>query len=360
MFEYISEFSNPGIHMYIVNICSRNEEDPLLFCSEITSISTDPAALSLTPISGYVSFLDSTAVASFSINSVDDLVPELSQLFTLFLTNVKGGARLNGMQDTAEITLLKSDSSNGLFGFASDSFSNVIDEPGMVILSVNRSRGNSDSVAVTWEVREAATGAIATQDFQPATGRIDFEDGDASQTFVVRALDETSPELDENFLVVLTSAVPMDNQSSSTPMSGASIDSLRSQSMLTVTENDFPYGILQFSNSPPIPGEPVPLATVMPELTVGESDGVATVYVLRAQGTVGSVSVEFFTSDGTATNLGLEPDYISNAGPLRFAAGVTVQSFNVTLVDDADPELAKTFYVNLTNPQGGKRFISPT
>ncbi len=318
-------------------------------------VSTDPASSSLTPISGYVSFMDSIASASFLINSVDDSIPEPSQLFTLSLTNVRGGARLNGLQDVAEITLLKSDSSNGIFGFASNSFSSVIDEPGMATLSVNRSRGTFDSVSVGWEVREAISGVVATQDFNPATGQVDFEDGDIQQTFMIQALDETEPELDEEFLVVLTSVAVMDNQSSSTPLSGASIDSIRSQSALTVTENDFPYGIVQFSALPPIPGQPIPSASVMPELTVEESDGVVTVYVVRAQGTVGNITVEFFTSDGTATNLnsGLERDYSSSAGQLSFAAGERVQSFNVMLVDDTDPELAKTFFVNLTNARGG-------
>lgn len=323
------------------------------FISQVEVVSTDPTALSLTPISGYVSFSAGTALTQFSINSVDDSIPEPNELFTLSLTNVEGGARLSGSQNTATITVLKSDSSNGVFGFIPASVQSTIGEPGMVFLSVNRSGGNFDGVTVTWEVRDAGSGLVATQDFNPATGRVAFDDGENLQTFVVTALDETVPELNEDFIVVLTSAVADDNQTSSTPSSGASIDASRSQSMLTVTENDFPYGVLQFATSTPVPGQPITLAMVMPEITVEESDGMVTVYVVRAQGTVGNVNVEYFTSDGTATNLGLGPDYVSNAGQLSFASGVTVQSFQVTLVDDSAPELAKTFYVNLTNPQGG-------
>ena len=321
-------------------------------------MSTDPASLSLTPISGYISFPAGTATTSLTLNSIDDSIPEPSQNFVLSLSNVDGGARLSGSQDTAIITLLKSDSSNGVFGFDPDSIASVIDEPGMVTLSVNRSRGNFDGVTVTWEVREAVRGVVAIEDFDPATGYITFEDGEIQQSFTVTALDETVPELDEEFVVVLTSAVANDNETSSTSLSGASIDASRSQSALNITENDFPYGVMEFATSPPIPGEPIALATAMPSILVDESDGSVMVHVVRAQGTVGDVSIEYFTSDGTATDQGVEPDYISSAGQLNFPQGVTVQSFRVTLLDDPDPELSKTFYINLTNPRGSKHITT--
>lgn len=317
-------------------------------------LSSDTASASVTPISGYISFAAGAELASLSLHSVDDSVPEPSALFTLSLTNVAGGARLSGSQDSATITILKSDSSNGIFGFA-DTGVSIIGEPGNTTLSLNRSEGDSGSVTVAWEVRDASTGVLAQQDFSPARGVVDFAEGERLQTFQVTALDEDTPELSESFIVVLTSAVSNDNQTSSTSLSGASIDSGRSQAPLTVTENDFPYGVMQFSTAAPVAGQPIVLATAMPVLTVAESDGVATVFVVRAQGTVGSVTVEFFTSDGTATDLGVQPDYVSNAGVLRFAAGEMVQSFNVSLVDDTEPELAKTFFVNLTNPQGGEQ-----
>ena len=320
---------------------------------QIEVLSGDGAALSLTPISGYISYPAGTDLATITISSVDDDIPEPSQMLVLSLTNVAGGARLSGSQDAATITVLKSDSSNGVFGFVPLSDGMVIDEPGMASLAVNRSGGSFNDVTVTWEIREAETGEVAAQDFNPATGHISFGDGEDLQTFVVMTLDESAPELREDFVVVLTSAIAQDNETSSTPLSGASIDASRSQVMLTVTENDSPYGVLQFSTSAPIPGQPITLATEMPELAVQESDGTVTIYVVRAQGSIGTVSIEFITTDDSATHLGLEPDYRTTAGRLTFDSGVRVQSFNVTILDDSNPELGKTFFVNLTNPQGG-------
>lgn len=356
MLEYTQDFCSQGngvmCYKKISNDCTY-----FFLRRQIEVISSDAVASSLSPISGNISYSAGTNLATLTISSIDDTTPEPSELFILSLTNVAGGARLNTAQDTSVITLLKSDASNGIFGFASDSATSIIDEPGMATLAVNRSSGTFDRVTVAWEVREAASGVVATPDFSPVSGRIVFEDGEDLQTFTITTFDENVPELNEDFVVVLTSAVSNDSETSSTPLSGASIDPTRSQAMVTVTENDSPYGVLQFSAVPIAPGQAVPLATVMPELVVGESDGSVTVYVVRAQGTEGTVTVEYFTSDDSATNLGHEPDYVSNAGQLSFGPGVTVQSFSVMLVDDTDPELAKTFFVNLTNPQGGKNTI---
>lgn len=327
--------------------------------SQVQVVSSDSASLSLTPISGYISFSTDVGLASILLSSVDDSIPEPSALFVFSLTNVAGGARVDASQDTAIITVLKSDSSNGVFGFTSNSLANTIGEPGNITVAVNRSEGMFGDVTVTWEVRDMSSGMVASQDFSPATGRIEFQENDNLQTFLITTLDEMVPELNEDFVVVLTSAVASDNQSSSTPTSGASIDNGRSQATLSVTENDFPYGVIQFSTSAPVAGQPILLATAMPELRVDEASAIVTVYVVRAQGVIGNVNIEFFTSDGTATNLGVAPDYVSNAGQLSFAAGTTVQSFDVALVDDFDPELAKTFFVNLTNPQGGKHVPLP-
>lgn len=322
-------------------------------CSQIEVVSTDPAALSLTPISGYITFPAGTSIASFSVMSVDDFIPEPNEMLVLSLANVAGGARF-GSQDSAVITVLKSDSSNGVFGFDSVPLASSIDEElGMVILSVNRSEGNFGSVTVTWEVRPADNEMAALQDFDPATGQVLFEDGEIQKDFTITPLNEMEPELNENFVIVLTSAVANDNQTGSTPSSGATTDSTRSRFKFTVRENDFPFGVLQFAGSSSFPIPPISLATIMPELTVTESDGAVRVYVVRAQGVVGNVSSEFFTDDGSATSLGLMPDYISSAGKLDFSEGTTVLSFDVALVDDSDPELAKRFFVNLTNPRGG-------
>lgn len=161
------------------------------------------------------------------------------------------------------------------------------------------------------------------------------------------------PELEESFRIVLISAVALDNETSSTETSGASISNNGSQAVINVEENDFPYGLMQFTTSPPSPGNGfVPAATVAPVLNVMEEDGTITLYVVRAQGTVGSISVEYQTMDGSATSSGVRSDYQDKVGTLNFPDGVQVQTIDITLNDDNTPELLKEFTVQLSNPQG--------
>ena len=294
---------------------------------------------------------------------MDDSTPELSELFIMKLTNSDGGSRIDDGQDTSLVTVLKSDSSNGVFGFDSQSLTSTISEPGSLSLLVNRRGGTFSTVFIYWEVHQIVNGVIssspASSDFDEATGRLEFAENVTQEMLILMATDELVSELEEQFVVLLVSAVADDNETSSTPISGASIDSTQEQSNLTVTANDFPYGLIQFVTSPPPPEVPITPATEMPETFVRESDGTATVYVVRAQGTVGTVQVEYITSDGSATSLGGQADYISTADELEFGAGVVVHNFSVSLRDDSVPELAKTFYVNLTNPRGSKYLLSP-
>ena len=74
-----------------------------------------------------------------------------------------------------------------------------------------------------------------------------------------------------------------------------------------------------------------------------------TITVNRIGNTSGAASVDYNTSDVTATERG---DYITAIGTLRFAAGETSKSFVVLINDDSYVEGNETFNVNLSNPSG--------
>ena len=213
------------------------------------------------------------------------------------------------------------------------------------------------SVIVAWEVYQLNDGVVsslpASEDFNPVSGILEFEEEEMQRALRVMVADELVPELQEQFVVTLVAAVANDSEVSSTPFSGAYVNTTISQSTITVGKNDFPYGLFQFVTSPPTPGVPITPAAVAPVLNVRESDGIASIYVVRAQGTVGTVSVEYLTTDASATSQGIDPDFTSAAGRLDFSGDTVLASFPVILLDDSVAELGKTFYINLTNPQGG-------
>lgn len=326
--------------------------------SDISVLADDTPALSLTPISGYLIYPPGVTMATISVTSKDDLTPEPSQEFVIQLANTVGGARIDSTQNSATLTVLKSDSSNGVFGFDPSSVSMTTTEGMGLSLLVTRSEGLFSTVTVYWSVQQEMGGVpnteLASMDFDPAFGQIVFLEGEDAGRINLTVVNELVPELSELFSITLTSAVANDNQTSSTPMSGASINSSFSQATITVSENDHPYGLLQFVTSPPLPGVTITPAVAMPEIFVDETIGMVTVYVVRAQGLLGNVSIEYVTSEGSAVSGGGLPDFVPTAGSLSFSADQVVQSFTVTVLDNEDPELQKTFYINLTNPSGGR------
>jgi aldose sugar dehydrogenase len=83
--------------------------------------------------------------------------------------------------------------------------------------------------------------------------------------------------------------------------------------------------------------------------TVSEGAGVKTINVVRLGDTSGSATVDYATSDGTASE---RSDYTTARGTLRFAPGETQKSFDVLITDDNLVEPTESFNVTLSNPTG--------
>ncbi|MEO8433995.1 MAG: PQQ-dependent sugar dehydrogenase [Pyrinomonadaceae bacterium] len=90
--------------------------------------------------------------------------------------------------------------------------------------------------------------------------------------------------------------------------------------------------------------------------SVNEGGGGATISVSRIGNTSNPATVDYRTSDGSATN---RTDYITSAGTLPFAAGQTLKTFTIPLVDDVYVEGPETVKVILSNPGSGTFVASP-
>ena len=84
--------------------------------------------------------------------------------------------------------------------------------------------------------------------------------------------------------------------------------------------------------------------------SVGESEGSAVIEVTRFGSSQSVISVNYATSDGTASN---RTDYITSSGTLNFAPGETVKSFAIPIVDDLYVEADETLTLTLSEPGGG-------
>lgn len=87
----------------------------------------------------------------------------------------------------------------------------------------------------------------------------------------------------------------------------------------------------------------------LPQFFVNEGGLSASLTVTRSGDTSIPASVNFATSDGTASQKG---DYTQVSGTLKFAVGETSKTFTVLVVDDVFQEANESFNVTLNNPIG--------
>src|SRR5439155_17312070 len=149
------------------------------------------------------------------------------------------------------------------------------------IITVVRTNGTVGTVSVDYFSRDSLTPPSATAgvDYTPVQGKLTFLSGQTTRTFTVQIIDNTRVEFDKNIDLVLTNATGGAHLPGGTPVSTAT-------ATLTIIDNDFPPGRINFSTSI--------------YNTNSESDGFATITVTRLGGSVGFVSVQFKTLDGTA------------------------------------------------------------
>ncbi|HYH85796.1 MAG TPA: PQQ-dependent sugar dehydrogenase, partial [Pyrinomonadaceae bacterium] len=90
---------------------------------------------------------------------------------------------------------------------------------------------------------------------------------------------------------------------------------------------------------------------------IPESAHAKTINVIRLGDTSGAATVDYATSDGTATERG---DYTTARGTLRFGPGETQKSFDILITDDGLTEPAEGFVVTLSNPTGTAVLNTPS
>jgi hypothetical protein len=83
---------------------------------------------------------------------------------------------------------------------------------------------------------------------------------------------------------------------------------------------------------------------------VGEAAGTSTITVTRTNGSGGAISVDYASSDGTAS---AASNYTAASGTLDFAAGQASKTFTVPILNDAGNEPDETVNLTLSNPTGG-------
>ena len=107
--------------------------------------------------------------------------------------------------------------------------------------------------------------------------------------------------------------------------------------------------VLSNTETRTIPG-PLALSVADAEAEEGEDAALAFVVSLNRASSE-TVTVEYASSDGTAT---AGSDYDSESGTLTFSPGVTEQTVNVPVINDAHNDDGETMKLTLSNPSGAR------
>lgn len=197
----------------------------------------------------------------------------------------------------------------------------VDEDTGLATITVRRTGGSNGSVSV--DIGTSDGTALAGSDYTTASTTLTFAHGETVKTFDVALLNDGIFELPETFGVAL-----------SNPTGGVSIGE-GSGTALILDDDQAGPGLLSI----------VPFT-----LTVNETDGTANFEVKRTNGDDGTVTVDFATSDFTATE---DADYTGVSGTLTFLDGEDSKFISIPLIDDAIDEGGESLGVSISNVTGG-------
>jgi sugar lactone lactonase YvrE len=284
------------------------------------------------PVSQTVTFNSGEITKTVSVPIMNDTTNEPNETVNLALSNVTGAAQL-GSPSTAVLTINDNDPQPGIsIGDASITEG----DSGSKILNFNVTLSAASGFPVTVNYATVDGTAMAGSDYVSTANTLTFAPGDVTRTIGVTINGDQSFEPNELFFVNLANS------------SNATISD--NQGIGTIFNDDAQGGIISFSQS---------------NYSVGESDRQLIVTVNRTGDTSAPATVDYATSDGTAslvpcsTANGLASsrcDFTTALGTLRFAAGETSKTFTVLISQDTYVEGPETLTLNLTNLTGGAVF----
>ena len=190
-------------------------------------------------------------------------------------------------------------------------------------ITVTRTMGIDKSISVNYATSNGT--AIAGKDYKTSkttSGTLTFKAGQTSKTFTIPIINDTLNEQNETV-----------NISLSNPTVGAILGT-PSTATLNIVDND-PAGSVQFSAA---------------TYSVSEAKTTATITIKRTAGTASGVTVDYATSDGTAT---ADNDYTTKSGTLIFNARQNSKTFTIPIINDNFHEANEAVNLNLSNPTGG-------
>ena len=283
------------------------------------------------------------AIRRLEVPIIDDTDQEGNEAIQLNLETAQQFINLGGVnvpiwpalgKSTARLTIIDNDFSPGVIGFAqaryfTNEFGNLAAGDPYAVITLTRTNGTVGEVSVRY--RTVTANGTATPwnavtrkgDYESISiGQVAFASGQTNAQFTIRLRDDTDAELDEIVALELLD-----------PVGGATIG--LGSATLTLIDNDFAPGRLQFEQS---------------NFVVGEGDGVINLVVRRSGGSAGSEEVQVSTFDQTAIG---GVDYIGVTNVLlTWASGdTTTRTIPISILDPILVDGTRRFGVFLHSPR---------
>lgn len=340
-------------------------------------------------ISGTLTFADGIASQQVSLQITDDSEIESDESFSMVLTNPTGGAQLGAITNQV-VTITDDDQvqSGIIFEDSFEAGDNWVTNPNNTDTAVrghwdvgSPQATSSGSVNLQLDAGHTGTRALVTGlAAGSSAGAFDVDGGITSVWSPIIAIPD-APEIEltfEYYLSYLSNASNDDYFHASVYANGEEVtifedhahDSQQSASWTEVKYDLSAYAgqeiRIAFSAADLSGGSLIEAAVddvvieVLPNLpgtisisTTGvnldESSGNATVTVVRNNGRVGTVTVDYATASGTATTA----DYTPVSGTLTFIDGQAEATINIPILEDSIEESLESFQLQLSNAGGG-------
>ena len=188
---------------------------------------------------GEVVFEAGTTRKEIKIQIKSDPTPELAEYFIVELYDPSPGIILVVSQ--LNVTISKSDDPHGVILFTKLNFTYIVDEDsaGIVLVSVNRSKGTIGNITVDWEI-ETTDGMDPKEYFEHVNGKLMFLDGESFKVVPVKAINDSKPSEAVMFFLSLTNT-----------SGGASLMKMeggKPKVAIVVADSDNAYGEIHFAN----------------------------------------------------------------------------------------------------------------
>ena len=203
-----------------------------------TSDGTAVAAGDYVAQTGTLTFAPGDTTQTITIAIANDTDPEGDETFFISLSSPSADAVLIS-PPFSTIMIEVSDSAGGLVQFASAGPVTVGEDDGSIAsFTVQRLTGTFSDITVEWQIVETSTGNLASDDFEATRGNLTILDGEEDAELLIRPLNDTSPEIAEQFSVELVGVVSRAGELHPTGTRMAS---------LIVEDSDDVYGLVELA-----------------------------------------------------------------------------------------------------------------